>query len=279
MPVDVYIPGCPPRPEQILRALMDLQSKIQKGGTLAGNNGLPELREKEKMLAEKHFCPPASPWPRSGATRPDSATASRAGPGCSARMRRSKTARDDRTTGIRTVTDAATAETDVHAATLATLGRVLGEGAFTTSRFRDNLRLHTGPDRLVALITAIRDECGFALLTEIGGVDYLGYPGRDPKLPRFEVHYAMLNLDTNERLIVKVGVDDPEPTIPSLVPMWMGADWMEREVYDMYGIRFSGHPDLRRILMPEEFAAYPLRKDYPSGTGERHNFPGHPERA
>jgi NADH-quinone oxidoreductase subunit C len=74
--------------------------------------------------------------------------------------------------------------------------------------------------------------------------------------------------------VVKSGVDDPDPALPSAVPIWPGADWMEREVFDMYGIRFHGHPDLRRILMPEEFAAYPLRKDYPlRGRGERHNFP------
>ena len=84
----------------------------------------------------------------------------------------------------------------------------------------------------------------------------------------------LLNMDTHERLVLKVGVDDPDPTIPSAVPLWRGADWMEREVFDMYGIKFEGHPDLRRILMPEEFAAFPLRKDYPlRGRGERHNFP------
>ncbi len=82
------------------------------------------------------------------------------------------------------------------------------------------------------------------------------------------------NLDTTERLVVKVGVDDPDPLLPSAVPLWPGADWMEREVFDMFGIRFQGHPDLRRILMPDEFTAYPLRKDYPlRGRGERHNFP------
>ena len=63
--------------------------------------------------------------------------------------------------------------------------------------------------------------------------------------------------------------------MPSAVPLWEGANWLEREVCDMFGIEFEGHPDLRRILMPEEFTAFPLRKDYPlQGRGERHNFPG-----
>jgi NADH-quinone oxidoreductase subunit C len=69
-------------------------------------------------------------------------------------------------------------------------------------------------------------------------------------------------------------VNDPNPTLPSVMSLWVGANWMEREVYDMYGITFAGHPDHRRILMPEEFTAFPLRKDYPlRGRGERHNFP------
>ena len=69
-------------------------------------------------------------------------------------------------------------------------------------------------------------------------------------------------------------VNDPEPAVPSVVRLWEGANWLEREVWDMFGIRFAGHPDLRRILLPEEFTAFPLRKDYPlQGRGERHNFP------
>ena len=80
--------------------------------------------------------------------------------------------------------------------------------------------------------------------------------------------------ETAERLTVRAFVDDPDPVVPSAVPLWEGANWMEREVWDMFGIRFDGHPDLRRILLPEEFTAHPLRKDYPmQGRGERHNFP------
>ncbi len=73
---------------------------------------------------------------------------------------------------------------------------------------------------------------------------------------------------------MRVYLDEPELSVPSVVPLWEGANWLEREVYDMFGIVFLGHPDLRRILMPEEFTAFPLRKDYPlQGRGERHNFP------
>ena len=101
----------------------------------------------------------------------------------------------------------------------------------------------------------------------------LGYPGRSSASHRFEVHYVLLNYETAERLILKTGVSDPDPVLPTLVPVWAGADWLEREVFDMYGIVFQGHPDLRRILMPEDFRSFPLRKDYPlRGRGERHNF-------
>lgn len=152
------------------------------------------------------------------------------------------------------------------------LRKRLGEGVFSVSVHLDNLRLHVPASRLMQVLTELRDGFGYHL-TELGGVDYLGYPGRSPERPRFEVHYALLNYDTAKRLVVKVGVSDPDPTVPSVVGLWAGADWMEREVFDMYGIVFDGHPDLRRILMPEEFRSFPLRKDYPlRGRGERHNF-------
>jgi len=96
---------------------------------------------------------------------------------------------------------------------------------------------------------------------------------RDAK-DRFGLVYLLASTETNERITLRVYLNEPELNVPSVVPLWEGANWMEREVFDMFGIVFDGHPDLRRILMPDEFTAYPLRKDYPlQGRGERHNFP------
>jgi NADH-quinone oxidoreductase subunit C len=112
---------------------------------------------------------------------------------------------------------------------------------------------------------------GFDLLVDVTCVDYLEYKGAKH---RYGLVYLLANTATNQRLTVRVFADDPEPTVPSVVPLWEGANWLEREAWDLFGIRFEGHPDLRRLVMPEEFTAHPLRKDYPlQGRGERHNFP------
>jgi len=149
----------------------------------------------------------------------------------------------------------------------------VGQDAFTVSRFRHNVRVDVPSARVFEVLKALKDHCGCRYLAELGGADFLKYPG-GPRPGRFQVHYVLRDLESGLPLIVRTWVDDPDPTLPSAVPLWSGADWMEREVFDMYGVRFEGHPDLRRILMPEEFAAFPLRKDYPlRGRGERHNFP------
>jgi NADH-quinone oxidoreductase subunit C len=135
--------------------------------------------------------------------------------------------------------------------------------------FRDNVRHVVPVGRLVEVMAALK-AAGFDYLVDVAGIDYLNYPDATD---RYGVVYALANTDTAERVYVKVLVNDPDPVVPSVYSLWKGADWMEREVYDMYGVRFDGHPDLRRILMPEGFASYPLRKDYPMrGRGERHNF-------
>lgn len=147
----------------------------------------------------------------------------------------------------------------------------MGAEAFTVSQFRDNTRLHVRPARAFDLLKSLKQDHGFDMLVDMAGVDYLYYPDA---VDRFAVIYALLNVSTGQRLYVKTMLNEPELELPSVFSLWKGCDWMEREIYDMYGIRFTGHPDLRRILMPEEFAAHPLRKDYPlRGRGERHNFP------
>ena len=113
---------------------------------------------------------------------------------------------------------------------------------------------------------------GFAMLTDIGGVDYLE---RDP---RFDVVYHLLKLPApggsgGERVRVLCGVPGDNPTVPSVVDMWPGANWAEREIFDLYGVIFSGHPDLRRIQMPVEWEGYPLRKDYPLRGPAREKTP------
>jgi NADH-quinone oxidoreductase subunit C len=109
-----------------------------------------------------------------------------------------------------------------------------------------------------------RDDAGlqFDMLMDLTAADYLRYPGREAG-PRFEVVYHLYSVAANHRLRVKVGVEEDDPVVPSAVALWASANWFEREAWDMFGIRFEGHPDLRRLLLYEEFVGHPLRKDYP----------------
>jgi len=97
----------------------------------------------------------------------------------------------------------------------------------------------------------------FEMLSDLTAVDYVG------REPRFAVVYQLYSVSQNHQLRVKVPVPEDDPSVPSAVPLWKSANWAERETFDMFGIRFVGHPDLRRILMYPEFVGYPLRKDYP----------------
>lgn len=132
------------------------------------------------------------------------------------------------------------------------------------------------PDRLVEVVRFLRDDpvISMEMLMDLTGVDYLG-----KKEPRFEVVYHFYSLSKNHRLRIKVGVDEEAPEVPSVVSLYKSALWMEREAFDLYGIRFEGHPDLRRILLYPEFEGHPLRKDYemeerqpriPPRAGRRH---------
>lgn len=137
----------------------------------------------------------------------------------------------------------------------------------------DQLWVRIPAERLLEVMKFLRDDpdCRMEFLTDVTCVDYLNFPDADD---RFGVIYSLLSHTHGHRLWVKVFVNDPEPHVPSVTAIWPGANWTEREVYDMFGIRFDGHPDLRRILCPPNFRDHALRKDYPlRGKGEREQFP------
>jgi len=136
----------------------------------------------------------------------------------------------------------------------------------------DQICVRVPPQRLVEVMQYLRDDASmrYEQLCDLAGIDYLHYPdARD----RFAVVYSLLSLTYNRRLWVKCFCNEPDLEVPSVTGLYKAAEWLEREVYDMFGIRFAGHPDLRRILTWEGFEAHPLRKDYPlRGLGERERF-------
>lgn len=128
--------------------------------------------------------------------------------------------------------------------------------------------VHTDRDRYFALCQGLKAD-GYAMPVGVTGVDYLTHPGRD--LPagvapeRFEVVVELLDLVRRRRVRVRCQVPESAPSLPSLFSLWPGTEAHERETYDMFGIRFDGHPDPSRILMPEDWEGHPLRKDYDTG--------------
>ena len=155
---------------------------------------------------------------------------------------------------------------------VARLAARFGGAILAQDSFRGDDEVLVAPQSWLQVAQYLRDdgECAMNHFVDITAVDY---PEREPALPRFDVLLFVRSLGKKHRVRVKTRVRDGEE-LESLTPVWEGANWTEREVYDMFGVPFRGHPDLRRILMPAEFTEYPLRKDYPlRGHGERHNFP------
>lgn len=112
-------------------------------------------------------------------------------------------------------------------------------------------------DRIADVCRYLKDDQAFAYLTDIGGID------RFTEQERFEVFYNLVSFEKRKRIRLKVRVEEDAPTVPTVTPVYRSANWNEREVYDMLGIRFEGHPDLRRMYMPEDFEYYPQRKEFP----------------
>ena len=127
-----------------------------------------------------------------------------------------------------------------------------------TEHFRGKGAINVAPARIGEILETLRAQ-GFRHLMSVHGVDYY------PEEPRFGVHYELLDRDALDRVSIKLRVPLDAPNVPSVTAAWPTADHQEREVYDMFGVIFEGHPDLRRILMPEDYEGFPQRRDFPLG--------------
>ena len=140
----------------------------------------------------------------------------------------------------------------------------LGPAVVETHEHRGDATAVIERGALLQTLQLCRDEpdLAFEVLMDLTAADYSKFPGREDG-PRFEVVYHLYSITHNHRVRVKVRVDEDDAVVPSATQLWPIADWLEREVWDMFGVRFSNHPDLRRLLLYEEFVGHPLRKDYP----------------
>ncbi len=133
----------------------------------------------------------------------------------------------------------------------------------TVEEFRGEVRLYLPADKIVDTLLFLRDEHEFSLLSVLTAIDY--WP---QDRPRFHVVYVLTSLTQNLVLQVRVPLDAAAPKVPTVIGVFATANWRERELYDMFGIEVEGHPDMRRILMPDDWDGHPLRRDYPLGYEE-----------
>lgn len=135
--------------------------------------------------------------------------------------------------------------------------------------FRNEITLVVDPQQIVAVMRYLRDTAGlvYNYLSDISAVDYYEADGsHETKRPaRFGVCYHLYSMLYSRRIRVKVYLEEENPVVPTVVNVWPAANWLEREIYDMMGITFEGHPDMRRLLMPEDWLGHPHRRDYPLG--------------
>ena len=137
------------------------------------------------------------------------------------------------------------------------------------TEFAGEHTLHVQGQDILKVLTEFKDD-GFNFLADLTAIDNLTLGGFD----RFAVSYHLLSHKTAERVTVKAYISEEKPSLPSVESLWKTADWQEREVFDLYGIKFEGHPNLIRIMNPDDYDGYPLRKDYPRlGRKERGDFP------
>jgi NADH-quinone oxidoreductase subunit C len=149
---------------------------------------------------------------------------------------------------------------------IARLSELLTDPILDSVESADCLTLAVARERLLEVLAALRDDSqlAFGHLSDLTAVDFLDMD----REPRFDVVYHLLSRPLKRRLRLRAPVDEDDPTVPSVTGLYPTADWLEREANDMFGIGFAGHPDPRRILLPDDFQGHPLRKDFPIGAEE-----------
>jgi len=224
IPVDVYIPGCPPTPEGLLQAIVRLQEQLQRGTPrwrAAAARSVANLHPRLNDATMLELGPPGGP-----------------------------------------LIAFASARDQVDHPLAQRLRDQFGEAILASSDFRGDLAVTLRADALVPVCQTLRDDpdLRFDMLLDVCGVDYL------IRAQRFDVVHHLYSTETGGRVRLKVPVSESQPEVDSVTSIWKGANWFEREAYDLYGIRFRGHPDLRRILTHDGFAGkHPMRRDYPPG--------------
>jgi len=152
---------------------------------------------------------------------------------------------------------------------LSNIKNKFSDAVLDITEFSQEHILHVKGEYILTVLTDLKTD-GFNFLADLTAIDNLTLGGFE----RFVVSYHLLCHQTAERLTVKAYIPEENPLLPSVETLWKTADWQEREVFDLYGIKFEGHPNLIRIMNPDDFDGYPLRKDYPRlGKKERSNFP------
>jgi len=260
LPVDVYVPGCPPRPEALLHGLVTLQGKIAA----------------EERPAAAVFGGPEGTQGSCAPTLVDGENKSRdsRGPGYGDIPIRGTSELPPFFTGSRTRlmwTPPAAARnlSESDEALAAELARRFGDGVQRLSPVSDMLTLEVEASRLADILLYLKNEANprYERLEDLTAIDEAARRHRQG-LPAFTAVYHLLSYQSASRLRLKVAVAGDSPRLPSITSIWPSADWYEREVYDMFGIRFDGHPNLRRLLMPFDWTGHPLRKGYPGRATE-----------
>jgi NADH dehydrogenase I D subunit len=235
IPVDVYIPGCPPTPEALIQAIIMIQQLISKQSEIDANTR-QDIRERlRKAITE------TSPEPLMLAGEQAIAALPL----------------------VQITREPVAPQNPV----LAALDRQYPGQILDANEFRGDLCVTIKPERSLEICRTLKEDPAlkFDMLSTVTGLDYLGHPGKEQE-SRLNVVYHLYSVDTGNRVRLKVPVPESSLEVESVTPLWKTANWWERETYDMFGIRFRNHPDLRRILCHEEFEGHALRKDHDPGA-------------